>query len=229
MKRISLGNLEAITSHLTSRPFGSFVLSGKLELFSCSTIFSSDSLSNVPTGTLAATQLSQAPLTAPSSSSASAELGENQGKVLVTRRARSATIDESPPRKMKHRRMSLGDLGEDSSSKLLANLIEALNDFFPEYDFRFTKPDQFVLLDIGQCMTEVNRRMFELHSLDARFVHTLWEAINNAIGLKATEVFSYIPDNIDDPFSDGTIWSFNYFIVNKSTGRICYFTCIAKR
>jgi hypothetical protein len=147
---------------------------------------------------------------------------------LVARRPRSATIDESPPRKVKQRRLSLGDLNDDTNL-LLSSLIEALNYFFPDHDFHSTTAERFLLLDVGQCMRDVNRRLLELQGLDLRFIHSLWTAINDAVSLKTAEVFSYIPDNIDDPFSDSTIWSFNYFIVDKISGKICYFTCIAKR
>ena len=33
----------------------------------------------------------------------------------------------------------------------------------------------------------------------------------------------------DDPFSDGILWSFNFFIYNKERGRIAYFMSNAKR
>jgi hypothetical protein len=32
----------------------------------------------------------------------------------------------------------------------------------------------------------------------------------------------------DDPFSQGNLWSFNYFFFNRQLKRIIYFTCIAK-
>ncbi len=33
----------------------------------------------------------------------------------------------------------------------------------------------------------------------------------------------------EDPFSDGALWSFNYFFFNKDLKRICFFTCLARR
>lgn len=41
-------------------------------------------------------------------------------------------------------------------------------------------------------------------------------------------MYRYIPDVDGDPFSDGTLWSFNYFFFNKSLKRIIFFTCIAR-
>lgn len=47
--------------------------------------------------------------------------------------------------------------------------------------------------------------------------------------MRHCEIFSYEPDLNDDPFSDGMVWQFNFFIFNKSKGRIVYFSCIAKK
>lgn len=218
MKGILRRDFEAITSQLSSRPFGSFLINGKLELFNSTSISAPSSSSSSSAGGRSI----------PTESPISAGTIDTQDKILVVRRPRSATIDESPPRKAKQRRLSLGDINDDANL-LLSSLIEALNDFFPDHDFHSTTAERFLFLDIGQCMRDVNHRLLELRGLDLRFIHSLWTTINDAVSLKAAEVFSYIPDNIDDPFSDNTIWSFNYFIVDKISGNICYFTCIAKR
>lgn len=57
----------------------------------------------------------------------------------------------------------------------------------------------------------------------------LWNGLADMIKLNECEVFSYLPDMESDPFSDGNIWSFNYFFVNKQLKRIVYLTCMAKR
>lgn len=61
------------------------------------------------------------------------------------------------------------------------------------------------------------------------FLSKLWKSIDESISLKDCEIFSYEPDWNDDPFSDMVLWSFNFFLYNKDKGRICFFTCIAKR
>lgn len=72
-------------------------------------------------------------------------------------------------------------------------------------------------------------------SLDAysvsrlRLGQGLWNALADIIKLSECEVFSYLPDMESDPFSEGNIWSFNYFFVNKQLKRIVYLTCMAKR
>jgi hypothetical protein len=49
------------------------------------------------------------------------------------------------------------------------------------------------------------------------------------VELKSCEIYSYVPDMEEDPFSDGALWSFNYFFFNKELKRIIYFTCVATR
>ena len=64
---------------------------------------------------------------------------------------------------------------------------------------------------------------------DAQFLNKLWGHVNEAVEMRHCEIFSYEPDLNDDPFSDGMVWQFNFFIFNKSKGRIVYFSCIAKK
>lgn len=60
-------------------------------------------------------------------------------------------------------------------------------------------------------------------------MENMWSAINSSIVLRDCEVFSYEPDMESDPFSEGCLWSFNYFFFNKSLKKILYFTCVAER
>ena len=56
----------------------------------------------------------------------------------------------------------------------------------------------------------------------------LWAAVEEAIALRDCEVYSYVPDLEADPFSEGVLWSFNYFFFNKSLKRIVYLSCVAR-
>ena len=60
------------------------------------------------------------------------------------------------------------------------------------------------------------------------FLEQVWQAINDVVPLHSSEVYSYVPDNDEDPFSDGSLWSFNFFFFNKDLKRICYFTCVSR-
>ena len=64
---------------------------------------------------------------------------------------------------------------------------------------------------------------------NSQFLDKLWNTIDHEMTLRRCEVFSYTPDNEDDPFSDGALWSFNFFFYNKDIRRMCYFSCIATR
>ena len=222
MKFINHSDFESTTAFLSGRRHGIFTVEGKLELFSCEKIQASSSEST---------------LLPRSSSSSSAKTISNDpdsiarqaSDFVVARRSRSNTIDQSPPRKARNRGGSLGDLDEVCSQLLLVNLIEALNEFFPDYDFHNTKPEQFVSQEASVCMRAVNNHLSFVKEVDCLFLHKMWASINDAVDIRESEIFSYVPDMNDDPFSDGILWSFNFFIFNKDKGRICYFTCIAKR
>ena len=56
----------------------------------------------------------------------------------------------------------------------------------------------------------------------------LWSSIEEAVNLGECVTFSYVPDLDSDPFSEGILWSFNYFFFNKTLKRLVYFTCIAR-
>jgi hypothetical protein len=126
------------------------------------------------------------------------------------------------------RSSSLGDLSKPSARRLLVNLIFTLNDFFPDYDFETTKPEQFLFQDTNEIIRKVNSHLAELSLSDNQFLEKLWHAIDDIVDLRKCEVFSYVSDS-DEPFEDDSIWSFNYFFYNDVLKTICYFTCIASR
>jgi hypothetical protein len=44
----------------------------------------------------------------------------------------------------------------------------------------------------------------------------VWGAIDEVVQVRDCDIYSYIPDMDADPFTDGNLWSFNYFFYNKS-------------
>ncbi len=60
------------------------------------------------------------------------------------------------------------------------------------------------------------------------FIKELWSAVEESIKLTECEIFSYVPDMESDPFSEGNLWSFNFFFHNKNMKKILYMTCMAK-
>lgn len=130
---------------------------------------------------------------------------------------------------LRGRATSLGDLGEPSTRRLLFDLISTLDDFFPDYDFNTTKPEQFLIKDVNQLIQTVNGYLAELTEERPNFLEKLWRGIDEVINLRKCEAYSLVPDMTEDPFSDGTLWSFNYFLFNHDLKQLIYFTCVAKR
>jgi hypothetical protein len=56
----------------------------------------------------------------------------------------------------------------------------------------------------------------------------VWGAIDEVVQVRDCDIYSYIPDMDADPFTDGNLWSFNYFFYNKSLQKLLYFTCMAE-
>jgi len=152
----------------------------------------------------------------------------------------------------------LGDLKEPTSKKLLIDLISTLDEFFPDYDFETTKyvartrldtyytpfsqdlfapfsftpaiprPEQFLIMEVNQVIPRVNEALAELTQERPTILENLWRSIDNVVSLRHCDVFSLVPDMAEDPFSDGTLWSFNYFFFNYDLKQLVYFTCVAK-
>lgn len=124
----------------------------------------------------------------------------------------------------------LGPLSSSTSRRLLIDLISTMNASFPDHDFSALRPEQFMKEQhINAVMTNVNMHLAELsETYNSSFLEDLWMSIEDVVRLRECDVYSYVPDMEEDPFSDGNIWTFNYFFFNKSLKRILYFTCIAK-
>jgi hypothetical protein len=122
-----------------------------------------------------------------------------------------------------------------TAKEIIMDLISTLNDSYPDYDFSQTQADQFCSQDIQTVINSVNENLSELEEKDSasssadhkNFLTRLWETFDELMNLKRCDVFSYMSDMEGDPFSDGSLWSFNYFFVNQDAGYILYFTCVA--
>ncbi|EQC40159.1 hypothetical protein SDRG_02809 [Saprolegnia diclina VS20] len=126
----------------------------------------------------------------------------------------------------------LGSLADANTRKLLINLISTMNASFPDYDFSDLKPEQFQKeVDLRMVVNGVNAQLAEIVEMDDMgFLEKLWDSIFGAISPRDCEIYSYIPDmdGCSDPFSDGTLWSFNYFFYHKTAKKILYFTCMSR-
>lgn len=135
---------------------------------------------------------------------------------------------EQPTMPMRMRSSSLGDLSEGSTRRLLIDLISTLNASFPDYDFSNANTESFVpQSSLTYVLQRVNSYLAEITVSNPSFLDEMWRSVDEIIGLQQCEIYSYVPDMSEDPFSDGSLWSFNFFFFNKDLKRICYFTCVA--
>lgn len=149
---------------------------------------------------------------------------------IPRRRDGSFTTSKLRSKPLRRRSNSLGEFNEPSTKRLLIDLISTLNESFPDYDFGKTKADQFVLQNTTKVVSNVNSHFGELTMQQGgeRFLDDLWATIDEVVSLRKSEVYSYVSDMDGDPFSDGSLWSFNYFFFNADMQQICYFTCVAR-
>lgn len=124
----------------------------------------------------------------------------------------------------------LGDFSDAHTRRLLVNLIATLNASFPDHDFSTTKPEQFRKIPtMATAMQSVNKYLAEaMQAEGVSLVDQLWRTINDVIDIGKCEVYCYIPNLEDDPFSAHALWSFNYFMVNKAMKKILYFFCVCE-
>lgn len=159
------------------------------------------------------------------------------GPILRRQRSGSASLVTTNSNKLKMERKpirrrsnSLSEHNEPSTRRLLLDLISTLNESFPDYDFDKTRADQFVNQDVNTVIRNVNSHLSELTTKDIggdKFLDKLWATVDDVMNIRKCEVFSYVSDMDGDPFSDGSLWSFNYFFVNQEIKQILYLTCVA--
>mmetsp|Transcript_4014 Transcript_4014/g.11764 ORF Transcript_4014/g.11764 Transcript_4014/m.11764 type:complete len:224 (-) Transcript_4014:412-1083(-) len=123
----------------------------------------------------------------------------------------------------------LGPLSDSSTRRLLIDLISTMNASFPDHDFSGLRPEQFTREpNVNLVVNSVNKHLAPLReAYNSTFLEELWQAIEEVIRLHECEIYSYIPDMEEDPFSEGHLWALNFFFFNRQLKRILYFTCIA--
>jgi len=131
----------------------------------------------------------------------------------------------------------VGPLSEAASRKTLIYLILALNHIYPDYDFSQLRAHHFRKeADLGGAEQLLEARLCEAAKTwdatpgygDGRLLDTLWAAIDEAVDLKASDVYSYQSDGETDPFGEAVnVWSFNFFFYNRKLKRILYLACRA--
>lgn len=147
-------------------------------------------------------------------------------KSQETTRSRSrsfdCTLDSISPK------TQLGDFSEISTRKLMTDLILTLNASFPDYDFSNVKPNQFQKQKMADVRKNIRQNLSEFASQRSspNFLEELWNAVNDVIDLKESNVYSFDYEfSDDDDSANNSLWNFHYLFVNKSVRRIVFFTC----
>jgi len=153
------------------------------------------------------------------------ESGASRSKKETTRsRSRSfdCTLDSISPK------TTLGDFSEISTRKLMTDLILTLNASFTDYDFSNIKPNQFQKVKMADVRKNIRQNLSEFASQRSspNFLEELWNAVNDVIDLKETNVYCFDYEFAeDDDSANNSLWNFHYLFVNKSVRRIVFFTC----
>ena len=155
----------------------------------------------------------------------------NESLYSVPRRQRSFSLSScyTMRKPARRRTSSLGDLDEPNSRILLMDLINALNESFPDYDFADTTIEQFKDKELPHVVSHVNSYLAELTIKDHLTLERMWSAIDEVVNLKQCEIFQFQPEKNDDDDADVNLWEFHYFFFNKDLHAICYFNCYAER
>jgi hypothetical protein len=220
MKYLDVGNLTELSRELTDVVCGTRIINGRIEAYSCKR----------------------------------AGTDKKYAHSLAERYETEVSSDEVPFANSLYANGPLGDFHETSTRRLLTDLILTLNLSLPDYDFADVRPGHFRRLSSPKvAINRVNERLSDLAlKKGAGFLNALWKAIDEVIGLSECKVYTFYPEGEGaDPFIssssrsrsesvgsaiDGddlfehelgaTLWTFNYFIVNKQLKRIIFFTCL---
>ena len=74
-----------------------------------------------------------------------------------------------------------------------------------DHDFSTATPESFMSRDLKFMHHTVNSYLAELTASNATILEDIWHAIDEVITLRDCEIYSYVPDMNEDPFSDGTL------------------------
>jgi len=234
MKFLVYPSLQSMSARLGCIHTGDSVIQGRLEAYSCKRASSDKKLSeklerqysDQPAGSLERCQSGQSgsmerqysgftPILSPSG-------GPCQPDELILGGESPGAEDVSSG--------SLGVIPDYSMRKLFINLLLALTSMYPDYDFSTVRPEEFVEeTNFSLVVHSINAALAKAISLEPSLGPALWAAIEEVIQPKECSIYSYIPDVESNPFGEQSLWSFNYFMFNKSLKRVLFFTCSCDR
>ncbi|KAL0238823.1 hypothetical protein PCE1_004514 [Barthelona sp. PCE] len=148
-----------------------------------------------------------------------------------TRNSHSYRVSHSLDEQMSYRDVNISGLSFTNSAidneATLSHLTTVLAQTFTDYDFSTVSPDQFDLDSWENVARDINSLLSSAMGTEyASISQQLWNIIRSLMS-EECEIFSYKPDEIDDPLVDA-IWSFNYFFYSRRKFKLLFFTCVAE-
>ncbi|MCO5561940.1 hypothetical protein L7F22_015566 [Adiantum nelumboides] len=127
----------------------------------------------------------------------------------------------------------IGPLSSSGSRKTFIYLVLAMNHVYPDYDFSLLHPTSFEKEECQTAKSKIDDYLRETAKVwaskfgeDSLLCSSIWEAIDEVIGIEDSDIYAYKPDPESDPLTErGTIWSFSYFFYNRRLRRILCFCC----
>ena len=167
------------------------------------------------------------------------DTGNKDFGIVPSSRGRSKSVSDEPTtnaplaRATVRRALSIDETAENNDyvhRRLLTDLILTLNLSFSDHDFGTASSTDFGLQPRKTVVGRINRR---LGLLGPVFLSQLWSGIDAVINLsQVSTVYTFLDtEAIPNALLGGgdncqTLWSFNYFFVNKNAKRIVLFTCL---
>ncbi|OZJ05794.1 hypothetical protein BZG36_01270 [Bifiguratus adelaidae] len=123
----------------------------------------------------------------------------------------------------------LGSMDQSSSRKILFYLIGTLNLAWPDYDFSEVNPHQFdKQSNVSMVINSINTSLYNMGNERIYKNLGLWQVVDSIINLDDCVVYSYNPNDDDDPVDEeseeNAMFSMNYFFFNRKMKRMVYFT-----
>jgi hypothetical protein len=233
MKFIENLDLENCSGVLSYKELSSVIIRGRVEAFSCDPQHGVASSTDAPTSSDPSSQ--KCAVFTPSFAIGTVpQRHKSDGVSIQAQRKRAASMSEYRVTDVPKRRRSasLSD-APIPSKKIMFDLVSALAEIFPDYDYRFTSSLQFVNVEMSRVVSEVNGYLAELTETDPKFLENLWRSVDLIMNMHAAscDVYTYKGDRDDNgPLNDRkSLWSFHFFLFNRDSHRLCYFGCKGTR
>mmetsp|Transcript_9044 Transcript_9044/g.19771 ORF Transcript_9044/g.19771 Transcript_9044/m.19771 type:complete len:251 (+) Transcript_9044:117-869(+) len=123
----------------------------------------------------------------------------------------------------------IGPMQSADTKTLLVNLISALNEGNPDYDFSSLSAESFQLCpDLNTVVNGINHNLaIVVERVRSGFIGEMWTVIWEAVSVQDVEVYQYVgpvEHHSAGHSSDQGLWSFDFFFHDRYQKRILYLT-----